>query len=83
MLTKKQVKALKVGDRIHWEYTGPDADDAEDPSDGTVIETNYMGVQIMWDDDTGCMGRHDEVEFWKHVTLLPTTPETLPQEKAR
>ena len=71
MLTKKQVKALRIGDRIHWEYTGPDAADAESPSDGEITDTNYMAVQILWDDDKGALVYHTQEEFWKYVTLLP------------
>jgi hypothetical protein len=40
-MTGSQARALKVGDRVGWSGSTTDL--------GTVIETNWAGVTIKWD----------------------------------
>lgn len=67
MLTEKQVKSLKVGDRIRWQYSGPDADMADAPAIGEITDSDYLAFRVQWDDGQGAVAYRDNLEFWRHV----------------
>lgn len=52
MLTAKESKKLKIGDRVRF----------NDGAEGIVIERNWMAVKITWDDGQIGVIHHNDME---------------------
>jgi hypothetical protein len=60
-MTGDQSRLLKVGDRVRWKASATDQ--------GTVVQTNWSGVTIDWDDgDTNAI-RHNDMTKIERVPV--------------